>query len=348
MKKFCFLLAALMIAFPAQAQFAPGYAPQREDEAPARSSVFQQQPQEPVQQEPARQQVVPIPTPYSGNIRILATVNGEIITTEDINYRVRAFCQTTGIPYNDQTKLLIINKVMQNTIDEKLKLQDAAKNKITVSPAEIEDAMINYAKSNNMTLAKLRQGLYKAGISEAIFREQMKSDIAWVRLIRSKTAMQTVTEIEIQDARDATKRDMKSAKYMVLEIVIPKKGAKDVYELARTLREDPRFELYASQFSQSPSSVNGGRLGWINSGQLAEPLDKVLSKMNSGQVSDPVLYDGSYYIFKVEKKFDPEKDKLPDPSADEIAEMLRGQKMERYAARHLQGLRQRASIEMRE
>ena len=49
---------------------------------------------------------------------------GDIITTEDINHRVRAFCMTTGIPYNRQTKLLIINKVMQNTIDEKLKAQE--------------------------------------------------------------------------------------------------------------------------------------------------------------------------------------------------------------------------------
>ena len=72
------------------------------------------------------------PTPYTGSIRILAQVNGDIITTEDINHRVRAFCMTTGIPYNRQTKLLIINKVMQNTIDEKLKAQEAARNVVKI------------------------------------------------------------------------------------------------------------------------------------------------------------------------------------------------------------------------
>jgi len=70
--------------------------------------------------------------------------------------------------------------------------------------------------------------------------------------------------------------------------------------------------------------------------------------MEAGEVSDPILYNGSYYIFKVERKFDPAIDKLPQPKPAEIADMLRGQKLERYAERHLQNLRQRSSIEMRE
>ena len=345
MIKIYFLLAIICAAFPAQAQFAAGYAPQQEA-VPQPSSVFMAQNPEAVV--PEEVQPVEIPTPYSGNIRILAIINGEIVTTEDINYRVRAFCLTTGIPYDDQTKLLIINKVMQNTIDEKLKLQDAIKNKIDVSRGEIEEAMTNYAKGNNMTFDEFRQTLYEAGISEAIFREQIKSDIAWIRLVRSKAGAQNVTEIEIQEALEATKRDMNKTKFMALEIVIPQKGARDVEDLSRTLREDPRFELYASHFSQSPSSSSGGRLGWISAGQLAAPLDKVLRKMEAGEVSDPILYNGSYYIFKVERKFDPAIDKLPQPKPAEIADMLRGQKLERYAERHLQNLRQRSSIEMRE
>lgn len=354
MFKIWFLFLGLIIAFPAQAQFAAGYDPdyrdEEEQEADSVPSVFQmrnpfeaQEPPAPVVPQPVKK-----PTPYSGNIRILATVNGEVITTEDINNRVRAFCMTTGIPYNEQTKLLIINKVMQNTIDEKLKLQDAINNKIEITETEIDNAINNYAQSNKATPEQLKRELKEHGISEAIFREQMKSDIAWVRLVRGKTANDTVTEIEIQDALKATKRDMEKVKYMVLEIVINRKDARNINDLAATLRQDPRFEMYAAQFSQSPSSSSGGRLGWVNAGQLPEVLDKALQKMSDGQVSNPVLYNDSYYILKVEKKFDPAKDQLPEPSAAEISEMLQGQKTERFASRHLQLLRQRAAIELKE
>jgi parvulin-like peptidyl-prolyl isomerase len=237
---------------------------------------------------------------------------------------------------------------MQNTIDEKLKLQDAVNNKIEITPQEIDSAIESFVQNNKSSMSKLKKDLADFGVSEKIFREQMKSDLAWVRLIRNKVSNDTVTEIEIQEALNATKADMNKKKYMVLEIVIDRKNARNINDLSRTLRQDPRFEMYAAQFSQSPSSASGGRLGWVNEGQLPQPLDAALQKMSSGQVSDPILYNDSYYILKVEKKFDPAKDKLPEPTENEIAEMLQGQKTERMAARHLQYLRQRASIELKE
>ena len=39
---------------------------------------------------------------------------------------------------------------------------------------------------------------------------------------------------------------------------------------------------------------------------------------------------------------------MPTPTAKEVENMLRNQKNERYAAQHLQELRQRAMIELKE
>ncbi|MBR1648905.1 MAG: peptidylprolyl isomerase [Alphaproteobacteria bacterium] len=360
MKKFMILFLMGIFSGNAHAQFAPGYAPRyddnaivaEEDEEEPVSSVFQTQ-QEPIAPRPEIQEIIEppaikIPTPYTSDLRILAVVNGDIITTEDINNRVRAFCMTTGIPYNEQTKVMITNKVMQNTIDEKIKLQDAIKNKIEISEEDIDNAIAGFLESNSVSLPDFRKMLREFGVSNAVFREQMKSDLSWLRLIRSKTANDKVSESEIQEALAVTKKDMSKEKYMVSEIVIDLKEARDVNQLSQTLRRDPRFEMYASQFSKAPSSASGGRLGWVNAGQLPMVLDNALKKMSEGEVSDPIVYNNAYYILKVEKKFDPKKDTLPAPKAEEIAEMLQGQKTERYAERYLQGLRQRASIELKE
>ncbi|MBO7556382.1 MAG: SurA N-terminal domain-containing protein [Alphaproteobacteria bacterium] len=353
------LLFALAITFSTSsfAQFNSEYSTEEAEEYDAyddymdyeqeNPSVFRAGPQLEMP-EPQMPQAIKKPTPYSGNLRILATVNGEIITTEDINNRVRAFCLTTGIPYNSETKLLIINKVMQNTIDEKIKMHDAKNNNIKISDSDIDNAIQTYTQNNKTTPDKLKRELKEFGVSEAVFREQMKSDIAWVRLIRNKTGNIITTEPEVQEALKVTKEDMSKKKFMVSEIVIPRKEAKNIHDLSRTLRHDPRFEMYAAQFSQSPSSSSGGRLGWINDGQLPDSLNKVLQKMSVNQVSDPILYNDSYYILKLEKKFDPAKDKMPEPSTKEITEMLQNQKIERFAAKYLQTLRQRAAIKLKE
>ena len=132
---------------------------------------------------------------------------------------------------------------------------------------------------------------------------------------------------------------------MVLELVINKKDAKDIKELVETLRNDPRFELYAMQFSQSPSSANGGRLGWISKGKLPEPLEKVLFKMKEGDVSDPISYGNSYYILKLEQIYDPKKGLQTMPNREDVRNFLQNKKMEELSDKFIKDLRSRALIE---
>ena len=172
------MLLALCLIFSAEAraQFAAGYAPVRPEAAPSgeeqQSVLFRQAPA-PAEAapRPAEPENIRKPTPYTGSIRILAQVNGDIITTEDINHRVRAFCMTTGIPYNRQTKLLIINKVMQNTIDEKLKAQEAARNQIEIGEKEIDNAVGVFCQNNGISRSRLSQMLKDSGVSPEVFRE---------------------------------------------------------------------------------------------------------------------------------------------------------------------------------
>ena len=201
------MLLALCLIFSAEAraQFAAGYAPVRPEAAPSgeeqQSVLFRQTPA-PAEAapRPAEPENIRKPTPYTGSIRILAQVNGDIITTEDINHRVRAFCMTTGIPYNRQTKLLIINKVMQNTIDEKLKAQEAARSQIEIGEKEIDNAVGVFCQNNGISRSRLSQMLKDSGVSPEVFREQLKTDLAWIRVVHRGTMGETITQPEIEEA----------------------------------------------------------------------------------------------------------------------------------------------------
>ena len=285
-------------------------------------------------------------TLYGGKLKIYALVNGELITSTDMQSRINAFILTTGIPYNTKTKAMITNRVLQGAIDEKLKIQEAKKNNIVVSRKEINQAVANFEKSNGMQPGQLRQVLAQGNVQMNVWTGQIESDLAWRKLISQKARnYATVGENDIKRAYDDIRKDMKTAKYMVSEIVVNKKDAKDLSPLAEVLRQDPRFDLYAMQFSQSPSAANGGHLGWVLKGRLPQPLENAVLKLKEGGVTNPILYGNDYYILKLEKIFNPQTDAGKLPSKREVKAYLENKKVEEFAIKYMKDLRNKALIE---
>ena len=71
-------------------------------------------------------------------VKIIAIVNGDIISTEDLDNRVRAFIMANQIPVTDENRNVIYQRVLTATIDEKLKLQEAEKSGIKIREKEID------------------------------------------------------------------------------------------------------------------------------------------------------------------------------------------------------------------
>ena len=175
---------------------------------------------------------------------------------------------------------------------------------------------------------------------------QIEADIAWRKLLQSKAfSVAHVSESEISQAIRDMQKSIKVQKFMVSEIVISKKDAKDLNGLVEVLRQDPRFELYAMQFSQSPSAANGGRLGWIVKGKLPSALENAIMKLKEGDVSNPVAYGNDYYIFKMEKIFNPKTDAQSLPDRKQVRRYLENKKLEEFSDKYIKDLRNRALIE---
>lgn len=282
------------------------------------------------------------------SVKIAALVNGEIISNQDIQNRINSFLMTSQIPLNDQTKGMIVQKVIHSAVDEKIKLQAAEKDGITISEKDIDNAVTNFEKSNKIPNGELKNILKAAHVSEKSFREQMKADLAWVRFLKSKLQLEgNITQSEIENALAEAKKDLNTPKYQISEIFVKKAKAKDIQDLVENLRKDPRFELYAMKFSDSPSAAKGGNLGWVNQGKLPEKLETVILGLKEGEISDAILLNDGYYIIRLNQKFNPKKDKPTMPNKEEIKNYLTNQKLETLAQKYLQDLRQQAVIEIR-
>ncbi len=285
---------------------------------------------------------------YAAPLKIVALVNGEIISSEDFQSRINSFMMTTRIPFNTQTKNMITQRVLDNAIDEKLKLQEAAKNGISITDKEVNERMRQFEQNNGVPSGQLKTVLREAGVNETTMQEQLKSDLAWIRLVRKKYYTEgTPTQKEIEQAMAEAQSDLNTPKYMVSEIFIKKNKAKDIQQLVENLRNDNRFELYAMQFSDSPSAANGGNLGWVNTGKLASVLETKLKGMKAGEISNPIMLGDGYYILKLQRTFNPATDSPEAPSESQIKTMLENQKMESISKKLLQDLRQKAVIEIR-
>lgn len=281
---------------------------------------------------------------YANNFNIVALINGDIISSEDIQDQVDIFMLNSPVPYNEETKDMITHRVMAQTIEQKLKLQAAEKENIKINDADVEKQMQLWAKKNNTTVS----GLKNKNINLAALSDNLKAELAWVKLVRKKFFQTThITQKEINQTIDEVTKDMGIKKYQVLEIYLKKENAKDINTLVEKLREDPRFELYAARFSDAPSAANGGNLGWINSGKMLSALEMRLNSMQPGEVSDAIQIGNGYYILKLLQVFDPKKNPDFKPNQQEIKNLLENQKMEAISKRMLQDIKQKAIIEIK-
>ncbi len=278
------------------------------------------------------------------NFKIAALVNGEIISNEDLNNQLNLFMLNSPVPLNSETRGMINRRVMAQTVEQKLKLQAAEKNGIKIDDKEIDAQIKIWAQRNKINLDNLKA----KKIDRNALSETIKSELAWVKLIRKKYYQTAnITQTEIDDTIREITEDMNIKKYQVMEIYIKKENAADINTLVARLREDPRFELYAARFSEAPSASNGGNLGWINSGKMLSALEMRLSKMHIDEVSDAILIGDGYYIVKLLQVFDPEKNKNFTPDKNEVKSLLENQKMESLSKKMLQDVKQKAIIEVK-
>lgn len=283
---------------------------------------------------------------FGNGLKIVATINGEMLSNKDLQERANLFSLTTGIQVNEKNKKMVAEKVLQNTVDEKIKLQEAEKQGVSVSDKEIKEAYRNFEKSNSVPAGKFATVLKEYHVSNDVFLNQIRANLLWNKLVnRKQGAGVFVSEREVSDEFERIKKDMNTPKYMVSEIVIKKKDGEHISELVDILQRDPRFELYAAQFSQSASAPSGGKLGWVAPGQLAAPLDKTIRSMKEGEVSKAVAYRADYYIFRMDKIYNPNKDKQKMPTEDEVRKFIENRKTDELANKYIRDLRNRAVVE---
>jgi peptidyl-prolyl cis-trans isomerase SurA len=243
--------------------------------------------------------------------RILAVVNSDIITADDVEGRLNLIMRSSGIPDTPQTRQQLGARVIRDLIDEKLKMQEAARYKVSVGQDEVERALANIEARNNMQKGSLDQYLKSAGIPRRSLVDQITASLTWNKVVEGRYAADvSVSDAEVKDEIARIKADFGKPQSHVAEIFLavdnPTQDA-EVKSLADRLVEQIRsggnFQALAQQFSQSPTAATGGDIGWVTPNQFGPPLDDAIAKMNPKEFSYPIRAPAGYYIlFLIERQ----------------------------------------------
>ena len=235
---------------------------------------------------------------------IAATVNDDAITFSDIRNRLNLYLAGNPQQPPPDVRHKLELQVLDKLIDEKLQMQEAKKEGITVSDDDLAQGLEQIAKQNHMTLGQFKDKLNSSGVKMSTLNEQLRAEIAWSQLVRRKLRPDVaVSESEIDSALEQQAHARGREEFLVAEILlpVPSKEMEDTVrhdgeKIVEALKHGGSFQQAARQFSKAPGAAQGGDLGWVREGTLDDKLDAALKTMHPGQISAPIRTDKGYDI----------------------------------------------------
>ena len=255
------------------------------------------------------------PTSIVAVDRIVAVVNDEVITQNDLGERVNLVVrqlqrQGGQLPSSD----LLSRQILERMINDLLQVQLAKETGIKVDDPTLDRTIERIALENNLSMTEFRSALERDGIKYPRFREDIRNEIMLARLREREVEngiVVTDAEVETEIARES--RDASSDSEFRLShvlVLVPPQASPEQIEARRRravlalseLRRGANFAQIAATYSDAPDALQGGNLGWRPSGRLPSLFLETLEKLQPGEVSDILRSPNGFHIVKLLEK----------------------------------------------
>ena len=244
---------------------------------------------------------------YSAESYVVLKVNNNIITNIDID--------------NEFRYLMALNKDLKN-IDKKI-ISKLAKDSIIREKIK-ETELMNYFDLNqeNKYIDRIMKNFYiKLGLkNEKDFINYLESyklsykdvkmkisiEAAWNDLVYKRYSNNIIiNEEKIKKNIKKLINNNKQYAYSLSEILFTSdksENAENTYQLIKKSISEIGFKNTANIYSESDSSKHGGKIGWINEGQLSESIKKEIVKLKIDEHTRPITVPGGQIILYLNDK----------------------------------------------
>jgi peptidyl-prolyl cis-trans isomerase SurA len=279
--------------------------------------------------------------------QVAVIVNGAPITTYDIEQRTKFNTLSTHKTPDRQA-------VIEELIDEKLKVQVGERYKLEISDGDVDNAYANMARRMRLTPEQLTGALNHAGVDARTLKGRIRADIAWQQIVRGK--FQSSLQVRDKDVNaklaSANKDEKKEVGYeYVLRpvlFIVPPGSSEQVIDgrkrEAEALRV--RFENCESglKFVSALRDVAVRDQIIKSSADLPPAMRKILDDVAVGKLTSPDVTPQGIQMFALCAKRENQVDSAASKEARE--EMFAAQ-FQAKSKRYLEELRRGSMIEVK-
>lgn len=275
---------------------------------------------------------------------VVASVNGEPITTSDVQARLN---RKEPLSLQELKRSGKLQETLDAMIAEQVLEAEAARRHISVSDEQLNDYTLQVAENNGLTLQEFEEALRGESKSLEDFRRSIRLQTLRTRLASQlKDLNSGVSEKEVEEyitAHPELTPDKASVTLRQIlisfETLRESEARSEAEKLVKILRSDapPPFAKLAREKSDGPGAVEGGMLGTIALDDLSPLIRQAIEDLDAGDISKPIRSESGYHLFQVVSRAGGNSENVG--LKNEVRDILRQQKLhsalEKYFAEEL-------------
>lgn len=237
--------------------------------------------------------------------RIVAVINDSVITLSELNAATSAALEKFSVDEKkDPARVQELKvRMLDSLIEQKLIKQAADKAGIDISEREIDNAIEDVKRQNNLNQESLLLALAQSGLTMREYREQLKEQIRQVKFINKE--FRSKISIQPEEVEDYYKTNVDEfygpASYRLNLILVPADGTEaekqKLKEIEEGIARGESFANMASHYSEGPAASLGGDMGYMKEGEMDKAIEAAARKLRINEVSPPIVTrDGTYFI----------------------------------------------------
>jgi len=244
--------------------------------------------------------------------KVAAVVNNGVVLESDVDglmQSVKLNANQAGQQLPDDSTLR--HQILERLIMDQIMLQMGQKMGVKISDDQLDQAIANIAKQNNMTLDQMRSRLAYDGLNYNTYRAQIREEMI-ISEVRNNEVRRRVTilpqEVETLAEQVGNQNDA-STELNLSHILIPlpeNPTADQVSEAetqARSIIDQARnggdFGKLAITYSADQQALKGGQMGWGRIQELPSVFAQALITAKKGDVIGPIRSGVGFHIIKV-------------------------------------------------
>ena len=244
--------------------------------------------------------------------RVVAVVDDDVVMASELQQRLNTIMAQIQAQQVQAPPIDILRRqVLEQLIIERLQLQMASRASVTISEAELDQAIARVQQNAGVSPEQFRERLAADGMSMKSFRQQIRQEL----LIRRVEQGSVNRRIQISDQdidnflRSKEGEFWKSPQYELGHILIAvnssapadevTKAREKAEQLAQQVQGGADFRRLAIANSAGQNALSGGDLGWRKTVELPTLFADALEGLKVGDVTKPFRSDAGFHLLKI-------------------------------------------------